>query len=73
MSRRKEDSIGPCVWNCPERSATCKVTCQRYAAHRQKSLEQYDKKLKIIDQNNAILDAQFNGLNKYVRRRHLKK
>lgn len=59
---RKADAIGCCTTDCPDRSADCRVTCERYKAKREKQLAMYEQKRKYKDQKIAADAVQYNGL-----------
>ena len=71
-----KDGRKVCPKDCPERSAECRLTCERWAAHREERLKVYDERAKAIPPaywNNPSRQAEIRkNLRCKMRRRHSK-
>lgn len=39
-----------CAQDCPDRSAECRLTCERYKAYRAEKLKEYDRRARIMEE-----------------------
>lgn len=49
------DGLKCCPKECPERSAECRKTCERWKKYREKQLKEYEKRARA---GSAYLDSQ---------------
>lgn len=50
-ARRMIDRQIPCTRDCPDRSPTCKCTCERWAAWEAIKRERYAKRKRLLESN----------------------
>ena len=58
----KQNKIGCCTSDCPNRSATCMATCKEYRQQREANMKTYEQRRQVMDVEDAVRGVQYNGL-----------